>query len=258
MELQPEMLFWNFLVFIYFIAKDFILSKINIGAKKTSTNHVISITVSIFISLLALYINANLMDDYSRALNSGYIKGAVTLPPFTLLFILSDIISTIITILIIIGKLGINYLKDPTIKVLFEFIRLMLLGGLFMMITSHLSLNQVIEKQSGFDYLCFKNQLIIDAAVFYYKNDRNPESLEDFTTIRVNPINKSPLIFVKKNGNSIYINDEAGNKIIEGLKDIQGLETYKNSPKYFFTIFNIDNKHLCGGSLIIPSEYQGY
>lgn len=245
-----DRLFWEIVVFLYFIFKDRVLSKIFKEAQVK--NHPL---INLAIAIAALFFNNQLQTDYARYLNLSYIKGAIQLPPFTLLFLLADFISSVGILFLMFFRTRTTFFKSPFARTFMDVFRLIAVYVVFTTVISGLWLIKE-RKNMNWNYLCFEKQIAIDLAVFYYRNNRLPEKLEEFTSYKINPSNNSALIYTPGSILAITITDQKGNKIVEGYKDINTLNIYKNDPPGFFTSFRILNKSICSGSLKIPPEYD--
>jgi len=240
-------IFWEIIVFLYFSCKSWFLSRI-FRDSQIRTHFLVSLTIT----AAALLINSQIQAEYARYLDMSYVKGAIRLPPFTLLFILADFISTVVLLLLITARAGTSFFKLPVTRILMDILRLVMIYVIFILIVSRLWVKEV-DRNLNWNFECFKSQMAIDIAVFYYQNGRLPNRLDEFSQFTTNPINNSDLVFTDGSTLSIYISDQMGNKIIEGYKDLIGLDT---DPLSFFTVYRIFNKTLCSGGLKIPSEYN--
>jgi hypothetical protein len=244
--------FWNIVIIVYFSVKDFLLSKL--FKEKQPKSHP---GVILVMTVAALVINNLLLADYNRYLDMGYIKGAIQLPPFPLLFILADFISSAGLLLMISVKLGFSAFRKPGMRLLTDVLRLVFIYVVFLDVTLHFYIKETSKQMETFwTYPCFKDQVAIDLAVYYYKNGAIPSKLDDFTNFKENPVNKSPLIYTPGSQLTTTIIDGKDNKILVGYKDLMGLEMYKSDPPSFFTTLRISNKTMCSGSLNIPPEYN--
>ena len=248
--LQAHPWFWGIVVFLYFTFKNFILSKV-FKNTKISTHPAISLTMAV----LALYANSQLVRSYDRYLNMSYVKGAIRLPHFSLLFVLSDLLATVTVIVIFIIKLGPKFSRLKLMHAIFNFASLLFIYVIFTTLISTLWLKET-QKNVNWNYMCFKNQIAIDLATFYFKNQHLPEKLEEFTSFKINPINNSPLILTPGSTLSIAVTDEKGNKIMEGYKDLMGLKMYSENPEDFFATYRIFGENACSDLLKIPLEYN--
>lgn len=208
-------------------------------------------------AVAALLINNQLMYSYDDYLNMSYVKGAIQLPPFNFLFLLTDFVSSIALILLIAVRTGTTFFRLSYARISFDILRLVFIYVVFTTITGHYWLKESI-KQFNWNYQRFKSQVKIDFATYYLRHGKTPENLQDFTRYSINPVNNSSLIYSKGSLLSTTVTDEKGNKILESYKDFIGINTYKDNPSEFFSIYRIENKTLCLGSLIIPSEYNQY
>lgn len=242
--------FWEIIVFLYFTFKNILLSKI---LKITPLK--IHPIVSIAITIIALFINNQLVTDYAKYLSMSPVIGAVKLPPFTLLFLIADFISSIAILLLISIRIGVSFFSMPYAGSFVEFGRLLLLSATFSIIISQFWLVE-LSKQTNWNYHCFKNQLIIDIAVYYYHNHKLPGRLEEFTQYKINPVNDAYLLYSGDNSMNIVISDGKGNKLVEGYKDFIGLISNTDNPPNFFKLLRIENKDLCSSALKIPPEFD--
>jgi len=237
---------WSVLVFLYFSTKDYFLAKI--------FNHPefkLPVWLTAIISIAALIVNVFIQSEYERYLGLSNIKGSIQLPNFTLLFILADAFSTIFTLGLIAPKKGQPMWKEPGARVLVEILRLTLLVVTVPSVISFFWTRETLTDAS-WDYQCFKYQVTIDLATYYYQNQQLPQNLEQFTVERVNPFNDSPLLYTVIGGSNVQIMDEKGNAIMDGYKDLLGLEMYAANPEQFFLQFEIANQNVCDGKLRLP------
>lgn len=236
--------------FIYFNSKDFLLRKI-FKAKSPRLHP----AYTLILSIIALYVNTQLHNSYQEYLGMSYIKGSISLPPFTLIFIGADFISSVLLVFIVYVRLRVEPIQLKFVKIFMDIMRFFFLYAAFTSIVSHIWLQQ-LTSQANFNYNCFKEQLVIDAAVYYYRHSGvMPEKLADFTEVSVNPFNNSPLIYKKIQGANIEITDKAGNRLID-ITNFIGIGVYKAHPEEFFTLHHINNKNICQGSLKIPSTEE--
>lgn len=238
------------ITFVYFSCKDFVLARL--FKDKSLKVHPV---VSLIMVLIGLYVNAQLQQSYVEYLDKAYIKGSIHLPPFPLLFIGADFASSVALILILYTRVGVSFFTIPFARHIVNVMRFTIIYMVFTSIVASLWLHQ-IKKQMNWEYTCFRNQLVIDAAVYYYRNGHMPESLSTFTTTTTNPANSSPLQFSRGQGVNITVTDKAGNQLVNGYKDFIGIKIYKNNPADFFTTLRINNDTLCQGTLKIPPEYD--
>ncbi|MEN9327998.1 MAG: hypothetical protein RI947_806 [Candidatus Parcubacteria bacterium] len=236
--------------FVYFSCKDFVLARL--FKDKSLKVHPV---FSLIMAFIGLYVNAKLQESYVQYLDMSYIKGSIQLPPFPLLFIAADFASSVALILILYVRVGVSFFSIPFARHFVNVMRFIFIYVVFTSIVSTLWVHQ-LEKQINWDYTCFRNQLAIDAAVYYYRNGHMPESLSEFTTITTNPANRSPLQFSRGQGVNITVTDKAGNQLVNGYKDFIGIKIYTDNPADFFVTRRITNDTLCHGTLKIPPEYD--
>lgn len=203
-------------------------------------------------SSVALFVNNNLLSEYQKYLAMSPIKGAITFPPFTPIFLIADFISTVALYVLVIVRAGLSFFKYPYAQQIIDVLRFVFLYVAFTYIVSTLWMGQ-LEKQIGFEYECFKSQVAIDFADYYLRNNALPETLAAFTTYKTNPANHAALIYSKQTSlATVLVVDEKENRIMEGYR-LTGL-SHATNPGYrnYFDTYNIYNSTICKGSLRIP------
>lgn len=244
-----ETLLFAVVMCAYFTSKDLLLSKL-VSKNQFKLNPI----ASIFLTIVGLFINSKLDQSYVRYLHLSSIKGSIELPPFILICIAADIISSILIIAIAFYKFHVDYFRNKYAYLILDIGRLIIIYFVFSFIVSWFWSNQIIEKETSWDSQCYKYQLSIDLATYYLKNGSMPGQLSDFTQEIINPINKSPLVY--KPGTTIctQISDERGNILVEGYKKLLGIKIYKTEPMKFFKLYEVHNDILCGGKLKMPTN----
>ncbi len=234
---------WSLIVFLYFVFKNRLLSKI---FKNRATYRYTPL--SFFVALFSIYLNSILVSKYNQYLNMSYVKGAIVLPPFSLLFTISDFLASVIVILKIQKYLDI--LKKPLGSFMFDTTIMIFTFAVFSTVSSALWVRET-GKLINWNYQCFKDQIAIDMAAYYYDQGELPQTIDNFTNFEKNPINDSPLVLKPGTTLTISVVDEEGSIILEG-SDLMGMEMYSNDPESFFDRFRIKNNNLCKGKLKIP------
>lgn len=245
-----EVIVPSILVFVYFTIKDFLLAKIF-----RNSDYKVHPLASLLLSLMALFLNDRLVASYGSYLDMFYVKGAIALPHFTILFIAADFISSIIILAALTVRLGSAFFRIRYARFIMDVIRLAFVYVIFTTIASMLWVREV-DRNMNWNFECFKDQVAIDLISYYYRNDGMPSRLGEFTTYTVNPVNNSPLVYVPGSELQTMVTDEKGNKIFEGYKDLMGVDVYKDNPSDFFASYRIMNKTLCSGTLKIPPEFD--
>lgn len=240
----------DILVFIYFFTKDFILAKLF-----RKSDYRVHPVVTLGLSLAAVFMNGQLVASYGSYLDMFYVKGAIVLPHFTILFITADFISSIIILAALTARFGSAFFRIRHARLVVDVIRLAFVYFVFTTIASMLWVREVKRNMNG-DFQCFKYQVTIDLISYYYRNDGMPSKLGEFTTYTVNPVNNSPLVYSPGSELHTMVTDEMGNKIFEGYKDLAGVDVYKDTPSDFFSSYRIMNKTMCSGTLKIPPEFD--
>lgn len=232
-------LFLEIIAFIYFSLKNYLLYKYLKLFKNTKLNHIISLTVSISY----LFLERHLTAEYGRYLDFTFIKGAIELPPFIILLIAGDIISTLIVIFII-KKQGIS--ESSLARIFYEFGRFIILFASFYYLVSTFWFSSFNKKLANFDYTCFKFSLAKDLAVYYLAHGVFPKDLKTATKYTINPVNNAPLIsFNEKDVLSYKVVDSKGNIIIEGYKDYIGIAISRDRPEEYLKGLEIMTDNLC-------------
>ena len=244
-----DLLFWNSIVFLYFSFKNVVFSKLFRGIKLN-----VHPLVTIVLAISALFVNSLLLQDYNQYLTMSVVRGAIQLPPFTLLFLIADFLSSMLLLGLAI-KMGKSLNNNPNSRTFIDIFRLICISIVFTTIASNLWEGE-IKKQINWNYECFKNQLTVDLAAYYYRNQLLPKSIEDFTKLIINPINNSELIYSQGDTLTVSISDKSGNKIVEGYKDLLGIKSSLDNPSSFFSKFKIINDTLCKNSITIAPEYN--
>lgn len=242
--------FFSLLTILYFGLKDWILSYIYKGSAFR-----LPVYYSAIMAFVGYFINHSLYRSYLYYLSLTSVAGSITLPNFSLLFIVADFVTSLALMTIIHRRMGTLKISNKYGKISMDLTRLFLLYITFTIIVSRLWLQETL-KDISFDYTCFQNQLAIDLAEYYLKNDSVPSQLSDFTEHRINPANNSPLIY-SSTGNiiSTKITDAQGNVVVEGYKYFPGIDTSQSDPEAFFGIFETFNRTLCQGTLNIPQIF---
>jgi len=245
-----EILIPSILVFVYFTTKDFVLAKIF-----RNSDYKVHPLASLLLSFMAIFLNDRLVVSYGSYLDMFYVKGAIVLPHFTILFIAADFISSIIILTALTVRLGSAFFRMRYARFIMDVIRLAFVYVIFTTIASMLWVREV-DRNMNWSFECFKDQVAIDLVTYYYRNDRMPNTLGEFTTYTVNPVNNSPLVYSPGSELETMVTDEKGNKIFEGYKELAGVDVYKDTPSDFFSSYRIMNKTLCSGTLKIPPEFD--
>jgi hypothetical protein len=238
--------FWSILVYVYFLVKDLFISRLF----KTSQAKVHPI-VNQLLAIAAMLVNLILIQEYDRYLQLTSIKGSITLPHFSSLFLLIDGITSVGIVAILAFKRGLTLFSTPYARLSIDIIRLVLVFIIFLQVISAIWMKQT-NVEMGWDYQCFKYQVAIDLANYYYQNHEFPAKLEEFTLFTSNPFNTAPLLYTAGEQAAIYVRDAKENVIVEGPKDLLGLQLYENNPKQFFIVYDIANRNVCNGELRLP------
>lgn len=238
--------FWSILVYVYFLVKDFFISRLF----KTSQAKVHPI-VNQILAIAAMLVNLFLIQEYDRYLQLTLIKGSITLPHFTSLFLVVDGITSIGIVAILAIRRGMALFSTPYARLSIDIIRLALVFIIFLQVISTIWMKQT-NVEMGWDYQCFKYQVAIDLATYYYQHHGMPTKIGDFTAYTNNPFNQAPLLFTAGEQTAVYVTDAKENVIVEGPKDLLGLQLYENDPKQFFIVYDIANRNVCNGELLLP------
>lgn len=242
-------IFWDSLVFLYFLGKNTVLSRI---FKKHSIK--IHPLYSFALALVAWYVNENLLSQYSFYLDLTSIKGSIQLPHFTLLFIIADFASSMV--MVAFSALAASTHADkPVPRMIVDALRFIWLCVMFTVVTSTLWQQQLL-KQTNWSYECFRQQIAIDLATYYFRHGGVPDTLSDFTAFVVNPANGSALLYTAGSVRQVAVVDQAGNTVLVGYKDLRGITQYENNPSDFFWSHRTVNRTVCDGRLAIPPEYS--
>lgn len=233
---------------IYFTLKHFLFSKI--FSKKQVIIHPL---ISVAFAVLGILLTHQLQIEYTRYLEMSTVKGAIQLPSYVLLFFLADFVTSLILIGFFSLRLGVVFFKKPYARVLMDVARLFVIFIVFTTLVSSLWSKQ-IEKETNWQFNCFKYQIAIDLSAYYFQHGKLPEKLEQFTSTTKNPVNDSLLLYFPDSILKTKILDEKENVILAGYVDLMGLEQYKNEPQKFYTKYDVVNEVLCKNSLRIPKE----
>jgi len=239
--------FWSILVYVYFLVKDFFISRIF----KTSQAKVHPI-VHQLLAIVVMLVNLILIQEYERYLQLSSIKGLVQLPHFTSLFLLIDGVTSVGIVAILALKRGLALFSMPYARLSIDIIRLVLVLVIFLQVISAIWMKQT-NVEMGWDYQCFKYQVVIDLATYYYEHRSLPNEINDFTSYTNNPFNQAPLLYSKGEPADTYVTDTEGNIIVEGPRNLLGLQQYENNPKQFFIVYDIANRNVCSGELRLPN-----
>lgn len=228
------------LVFLYFSIKNYIIyDRLRLFKQRRNTL-LASIAIGIGSSLLNRFITL----QYDNHTNLSFIKGTIELPPFALLLILADIVTTLFIAFILWSK-KINISSFP--KIIYEITRIFILYVVFTSLVISFWQKSYSEKLLNADYLCFKYTLVKDLATYYCQNNQFPEKLEQATALTVNPINNSSLTSQDADNVLHYVvKDQKNNIILEGYKDFPGIYDCGNNPvEYMKSIQIILNSSSC-------------
>jgi hypothetical protein len=234
----------DLVVFFYFNLKGWILNRI-FKFKDTKVYPVYALVISVVMILF----NNFLWNQYRYLQNSTIVKGAINLPGFVWIFLLADLITTVVMYF----KLGpyIGLVQSSWRRIGFDLMRLGLMMPIFFGLMQPLWMRQV-NKQANWDYYCFGKQIEIDFAAYYLKFDKVPAKLADFTEYTLNPVNNSPLRFAAGDVMLSEVDDLAGNSIFMGGRSLIGIGTYKKMPQRFFEGYRPINNSVCKGKLVVP------
>lgn len=237
---------WQILLVFYYTFKHFLFSRLKLIKLKTS-----GIAFSILLSVLAIIINYELVRVYESANTTGIIKGLVWLPNITLIFIIADLLSSLL-ILPIFRKINFGKNRLHQIPIIgnpysiFEISRLIFMGIIFHLITTTFWTHSFVKFDIS-EHYCFQTILKKDLITYYSEHYTLPNNLNELETYTVNPSNGSPLyIENKENGTPYYIKDLEGNILIDSHKDII---TQLDNPE-------LRNKHLHLLNSIIKERCQ--
>jgi hypothetical protein len=228
------------LVFLYFTIKSTFFYKILRfkGSRKVAP------LVSVILGLFSVLIDHYLQGDYLWHLNLYFIKGVIRLPPFYLIYIASDLVSSVCLTLYIRAS------KLPEFRVLaYEIGRLILLPVIFTTMTTTFWQRSYSDSLiTNFnDLQCLKCHLERGLAKYYFERGDFPTTetaLYEAVQLKKNPINNTDLVIQVDGEKFMGINDAMGNELIS-LLDFAGIGIYKNSPEDFFDILELSCKHLC-------------
>ncbi len=240
---------WTIITAVYFSFKDSILSRL---FKNSVTK------LHPFFSLLmagaGIYVNFQLQDSYSYYLRLTVVKGAIVLPPFILLFIIADFVTSLLLLLWARVQAGKNFFSYKYARIILDLIRFLLIYVVFSTVLFGIWVKQ-FEKQANWRFTCLKEQVAIDFATYYFRNRAYPQKLEEFSSYSVNPINNSPFVYTSGTQLSATVRDEAGNVIMTGT-DLLGMELYTNDPQKFFEQRRSMRDVICPGKVVIPAEFD--
>ncbi len=233
---------------LYFTLKQVVFSKI--FTKKQAAVHPLIVVV---LTVLGVLLTHQLQAEYTRYLGMSVVKGAIQLPAYLLLFFLADFVTSLILIGFFSLRLGVAFFKIPYARVLMDVARLFVIFIVFTTLVSSLWSKQ-IEKETNWQFNCFKYQIAIDLSAYYFQHGKLPEKLEQFTSTTKNPVNDSLLLYFPDSILKTKISDEKENVILAGYADLMGLEQYEKEPQKFYTKYDVVNEVLCKNSLKIPKE----
>jgi hypothetical protein len=223
----------DLLVFFYFSIKNYIIYD---RFKLFKQNRYVILS-SIAVGIGSFLLNYFITKSYKFNLELSFIKGAIELPPFGILLILADVISTVFVILALRSN-KIELLSFP--KFAFEAARLVILYTVFTSLTIFFWQKSVENKLLNTDYICFKYKLANDLATYYCDNGKFPERLDQATTILVNPINNSKLVSDQGESTISYaVKDQMNNVIVEGHKDFIGISSCSSENKDYLKSIQI-------------------
>jgi hypothetical protein len=213
-------------IFIYFSVKNYFFYRlIKISKSKSS-----SLIFSIIVALLTLFVNNLLTNNYQEHLDLSYVKGAIDLPPFLLLYIASDLVVSIILI-IFNFYYNVPMFREKAFSI--EIIRLFLLHVVFFSFVTHYWSVSFNAKYLNTDdlYICFRTRVQYDLASYYLENQKFPAQIGEATQFTTNPLNKSKLLIelFDEDQSLISVKDEMGNQILSST-DFLGMNLYYKEP----------------------------
>jgi hypothetical protein len=192
----------------------------------------ITLILNIFGILASLYVNQIFTNEYTKMLNTSFVKGAIELPPLWLLIILTDLLTSIFMKAKFKQTSAYsknNKLSEPII----EIIRIATSYAFFMFILSNLWQHSFEQKLTNNNYICFTNRLQKDFEDYYTLNRIVPKTLQDFTKTTINPINNSKLIYKPAAvAFQVEISDEMGNLLVKGYESFVGLDSRIEQPNF--------------------------
>jgi len=220
------MLDWFFspgvILFAYFSIKSFFYNR-RLGITSTKWDTLISLLLTIF----GLVFHQLLLVDYQSTQALAFIKGVTILPPFHLLLILADVISSVLLLILLRSYAHLRH------YIAAELFRILSLSTVFFMLVMYFS-SQYDYVGAMVDYTCLRYTLQYQLAEYYFKNHTLPTRLSQFTGYENNPVNGSRLIYDLREssglGPAVLITDEAGNTIFDSYKYHPWLSSLTWSP----------------------------
>lgn len=239
-------LFINAILISYFSGKDYLLHKI-FNARHFKISHTFTILIGIASYVLGLISLTN-FDDMQQLTS---VAGAIKLPPFAVLFMMADAVSSGFVIWVMLMQGGLPRNQASSNYKIFEILRIIAIYPVFILLVNLIWIKQT-DKIGIFSVNCLKAQLAIDFANYYFTNGQYPTTLQEFTTITINPINNAEILYELKLGKRPYISDTYNNDLTS--TKVLMTEHYVNTNRQseFYSTFYIQNEGTCEGQLKIP------
>lgn len=235
-------------VFLYFTLKSAILARLF-----RRSEFALPQWVSALLGLVGFFVNIYAQSEYDRYLALSYIKGSIDLPNFMAIFILVDFVSVFVIFWMINSGKNDQVWKEPVTKVVFELLRLTFVAGIVSAVIVYFWQIET-RNQMGWEYKCFRYQLQIDLASYYYDQQAFPTTVESFTSSVINPYNDAQIVLQASEKGMVSVVDTEGNMLVNGYQDLIGIQLYADNPKEFFRSLEISNATVCEGLLRLP-EY---
>ncbi len=240
--------FIHAILIVYFSSKDYLLHKI-FNARHFKVSHKFTILIGIATYVLGIVL-LNHFDD-TQQLTS--VAGAIKLPPFAVLFIMSDAVSSVFIIWVMFMKGTLSKNEATNYYKTFEILRFLAIYSVFILLVNFIWIKQT-DKIGISSLNCLKAQLAIDFADYYFTKGQYPTTLQEFTTITINPINNAEILYELKLGKDPFISDTYNNDLTES--QVHLIEQYVNENRQsdYYDIFYLSNEIACEGQLKIPDQ----
>ena len=236
-NLLSDWIFFEGVLFCYFFLKSFLFyHRFKVFSSKDN------LFVSFLVGSGAFLLNRLLVENYKKVLFQTPVKGAIEIPHFIFLFILADIISTFLLVVLPAFRKGVKMSRE-----VFEIGRLIMVFVIFGMLTNYYWMRsyEKIFFDPEQNYQCFKHRLLYDLAYFKLHNTYFPEGLSDFTQETINPLNNSFLIYTINENGRVFVKDTEGNDIINSSRDLIGIKTGLTNPDSYLNIIKTGLESYC-------------
>lgn len=234
-------------IFVYFVFKQWALNRV------FRTRHMpVKPFLTALLSLLAWGVYLLVLQEYTRTELMFPIKGAVQLPQFALLFVITDAISTILALSLFRLRIGRAFFSKTYAYYLFDLVRLVFLFVVFSNLLQYLWYDS-FNHELWVDNTCFEKQLEIDIAHYYFEHGEVPTTLQQFTRYEMNPASNSPLQITQASPTGLVITDQLGNQLITPT-DLVGLNQFARQPEDYWSQVERFNQTVCDGTLQITGS----